>query len=228
MITSTHSTAPNVRSFARLALPVVAASLVLSACNLDIEFDGESVVETFELDTFDSVSIEAPFEATIRQGTTQRVQIEIGENRLEDLVIEVIDGELIVDLDADSFNFNSDLIATITVTELESLQISSASDVVVADLDVDDLAIEASGASRVRADGAIETLEVDLSGASSADFDGTTIESVTLELSGASSAEFSASVQDITGSLSGASSLDVADETNVQVETSGASSIDRN
>lgn len=226
MTTSTPS--PARRSLALLSLPLAAGALALSACNLDIEFDGETTVETFDLETFDSVRIDSAFEATIRQGETQSVQIEISEHRLNDLEVGVINGELSIDLDTGSFSFDNALIATITVTDLDSLDVSGASDVVVADLDVDDLVIEASGASRVRADGAIGTLDLELSGASSASFDGTTIDSATLRMRDASSANFPASTERITGSMSGASSLNVADQTSVSVDTSGASTIDRN
>lgn len=210
-----------------MALPIAATALAMSACNIDVDFDEESVRQPFDLETFDAITIDAPFDVTIRQGSTQSVVIEIGENRLDDLIVEVVNGELRLDLESGNFNIGSDLVATITVTDLESLQASSASDVVVADLDVDDLVMKADRASQISVSGSVETLALDMSEASSADLDGTTIGTVTLEMSGASSAEFPATVDEINGSISGASSLDVADATNVRVETSGASSIDR-
>lgn len=226
--TPTPSARTTRQRFARLALPIAATALALSACNVDIDFDEESVRQPFDVETFDAITIDAPFDVTIRQGSTQSVVIEIGESRLDDLIVEVIDGELRVDLESGNFNIGGDLVATITVTDLESLYASSASDVVLADLAVDDLAMKADKASSVSVSGTIETLELDMSGASNADLDGTTINTVTLEMSGASSADFPNTVDEINGSISGASSLDVADETNVRVETSGASSIDRN
>lgn len=215
-------------AFARLGLPIVAAALALSACNIDVDFDEESVSRSFDLDTFDSVSVEAPFDVTIRQGEVQTIDVQIGESRVDDLVVEVVDGELRIDLDSRSFNIGSDLTATITVTDLEALDVSSASDVVVVGLDVDDLVVRTDAASEFSASGSIDHLVLDMSEASSADLGGSTIETVTLEMSGASSADFPNSVEEISGSIRGASSLDVADETSVRVDTSGASSIDRN
>ncbi len=227
-ITPAQPTRPHRQRLALLALPIGAAALAVSACNVDIDFDEESVRQTFDVETFDAITIEAPFDVTIRQGDTQSVVIEVGENRVDNLIVEVVDGELRVDLDSGIFNISSDLVATITVTDLKSLHASSASDVVVADLDVDDLAMQADGASSIRVSGSIDTLELNMSGASDAELDGTTIGTVALEMTGASSAEFPDTVDEISGSISGASSLDVADATSVRVDTSGASSIDRN
>ena len=213
---------------ARFALPIAATALALAACDVDIEFNEESVQESFDVDSFKAITIDAPFDVTIRQGGTQSVSVEVSESRADDLVVEVIDGHLFIDLDATSFNIGHDLEATITVTDLESLDASSASDVVLVGLEVDDLDVRASGASQVAMSGSIKTLELDLSGASQADLDGTTIDTVNLELSGASSADFPETVGAINGSLKGASSIDVDDATAVRVDTSGASSIDRN
>ena len=146
----------------------------------------------------------------------------------DDLVVKVVDGELLIDVDSHSFNIGRDLTASITVTDLESLDASSASDVVIVDLDVDDLNVRTSGASQVAMSGSLDTLDLDMSGASQADLDGTTIATVDLELSGASQADFGETVDAINGSIRGASSIDVSDATAVRVDTSGASSIDRN
>jgi hypothetical protein len=197
---------------------------VASACDINTDFD-ETVTRQFDLAEFDSVAIDAPFDVTIRQGETQQVEIEVGERSVDNLIVEVTDGELRIDLDA-SFNFNN-LVATITVTDLTSVHASSASDVVLPDLDLDHLILDADEASHLRTSGEIDDLNLSLSGASSADLVGTEITSVDLDFSGASSAEFDDSVEEVQGSISGASDLSVAETTNVRVETSGAASVDR-
>jgi len=226
--TAPHPSTSQRGTFARLALPIAATALTLTACNVNIDFDEESVSQTFELDGFDSIIIDAPFDVTVRQGDSQRILVEVGESLLDDLVVDVVDGELRIDLDTSSFNIHRDLVATITVTDLESLHASSASDVTLVDLDVDDLDVRIDEASQVSMSGSIQSLELDMSEASEADLDGTAIGTVALEMSEASSADFPDTVDAINGSIRGASSLDVADETVVRVETSGASSIDRN
>lgn len=211
-----------------LALPLLASAMTLAACDIDIDLDdGPTVERSFALDTFDSITIEAPFEVTIRQGATQSVTVQVGEDRLDDLDIEVVDGELTIDLDG-SFFGNGDLVASITTTDIEELRIGSASDVVLVDIETDDLRTDLSGASRLRTSGTIDHLDLRLSGASEAELDGTTIGSVSLTMSGASSAEFDGGAASIDGSISGASSLDAARSTTLGVETHGASNIDRN
>ena len=226
--TSGRHVTSNRSRLARLALPVTAAALVLSACNLEVDFDEASVRQSFDVADFTAIEIDAPFEVTVRQGESQRLDIEVGESLVDDLSVEVVDGELRIDLDAPSFNISRDLVATITVTDLASLHASSASDVVVVDIDVDDLDVRTDTASQISISGSIDTLDLDMSEASQADFDGATITTVELEMSGASQADFSESVDTVTGSIRGASQLDVDNATNTQVSTSGASSVDRN
>lgn len=220
---------PTRRTAARrfAVLPIAAAVLALSACNINVDFDEESISQSFEVDRFDSISIEAPFEVTIRQGDAQSIDIELGESLQDDLIVEVTDGELRIDVESHNFMFSNDLIATITVIDLEALQLSSASDAVLANVDIDDLAVKTDEASQVRISGTIERLDLDMSGASQAELNGTTVQKVTLEMSGASSAEFPGTIIEITGSISGASSLDVDEATNLRVDSSGASNIDR-
>lgn len=218
----------NRRRLSRLALPIAATALVLAACDIDVEFNEERVQESFDVSSFNAITIDAPFEVTIRQGETQSVSVDVSESVIDDLVVEVVDGELTIDVDSRSINFGRDLTASITVTDLESLDASSASDIVIISLDVDDLDVRTSGASQISLSGSLDTLELDMSGASQADLDGTTIGTVELELSGASQADFAETVDRINGSIRGASSIDVADATDVRVDTSGASTIDRN
>lgn len=205
-----------------------ATGLSLAACNLDIDFE-ETATEQFDLGPFDAVRIDAPFDVTIRQGDTQRVEIEAPESVLDDLVVEVDDGELTIDIDRSMLRIGGgDLIASITVTDLTAIHASGASDVVVPSIDVDTLDLDGGGASSISVSGTIDALDLHLSGASNADMAGTAVSSATVDLSGASSADFGDDVAEIEGDISGASSLDVDRATNVRVDTSGASSIDRN
>lgn len=220
----------NRQPLSRVALPIAAGALFLAACDIDIEFNEERIQESFDVSSFNAITIDAPFEVTIRQGETQSVSVsvDVSESVIDDLVVEVVDGELTIDVDSRSINFGRDLTASITVTDLESLDASSASDIVIISLDVDDLDVRTSGASQISMSGSIGTLDLDMSGASQADLDGTTIGTVALELSGASQADFAETDDRINGSIRGASSIDVADATDVGVDTSGASTIDRN
>ena len=206
-----------------------ATGLALAACNLNVDFDDETVTQDFELADFDAIEIDAPFEVTIRQGDTQSVEVEVPEGLLDDLVVEVDDGRLVIDIDGSPFQFGGgDMVASITITDLTAIDASSASEIVVPNIDVDILELDGSGASSISISGTVDKLDLELSGASNADITGTSISQVTVDFSGASSGEFDENVIDIEGSISGASSLDVDSETNVRVDTAGASSIDRN
>jgi len=225
---SNHTTPRTQTLRSALALPLLAGALALTACDIDIEFDdGPLVEETYDTADFDSIRIDAPFDVTVRQGTDPSVVVRIGEERLDDVEIEVIDGELRIDISGRHFG-NDDLVASITTTDLQRLQAGSASDVVLVGIDVDELTAEVVEASQLRVSGAIEELSLTLSEAAQADFDGTTIGHVNLTMSGASSAEFDDGTIEIEGSIRGASSLDVDETTTVRVDTRDASNIDRN
>ena len=213
----------------RTVLAALAATgLTLTACNVDIDL-GETVTRDFTVDDFDAVTIDAPFDVTIRTGDRQRVEIEASEGIFDDLDIEVTDGTLLIDIDRSAFRIGGgDLVASITVTDLTAVTASGAADVVIPNVDLDTLDLDIGGASSISLSGTVETLDLQLSGASDADLIGTEIVVAAVELSGASDADFGEGVELIEGDLSGASNLDVDASTNVRVDTSGASSIDRN
>ncbi len=200
--------------------------LVAAACSLQVDL-GDTATAQYELADFDAVRVDAPFTVTIRQGTTQSVEIEAGENVLDDITVEVQDGELLLDLDGGLFGWNGDVEARITVVDLDSLDLSGASSTALPAVDVDDLIIDIDGASSIEAAGTIDHLDLRVSGASDVDLVGTSIGSVDIDAGGASSIQFDRDVADIEGTLSGASDLSVDAATNVRVDTSGASNIDR-
>ena len=215
--------------FAILAISTVVTATVVTACTFDVDIDlGESVTQEIDVPAFDSIRVDAPFEVTIRQGETQRVEIEVAEGLLDDVQVDVEDGQLVIDLDSGLFTSGGKLEARITVLDLATLDLSGASDTVIVALVTDELGIDLTGASELVVSGQIERLDLRVSGASDADFGGTSIDAVSLDVSGASNVEFDDTVTDIAGSISGASELTVDEDTNVSVDTSGASSIDRN
>jgi hypothetical protein len=205
----------------------VATCLTMAACSIELD-PGRMVTRDYELAPFDSVTIDAPFEVIIRQGDLQTIELEVAEGAVDDLTVDVVDGRLLLDLDRSFLRLgDDDLIARITVAELAAIDASNASIVVAPDLDLDMLDLQASGASIVRISGTVERLDLRLSGASLADITSTSISTATVTVSGASSADFDEGTARIDGSLSGASRLSVAAATDVRVDTSGASSINR-
>jgi Putative auto-transporter adhesin, head GIN domain len=108
---------------------------------------------------------------------------------------------------------------------IESFDISGASSGNLTGINNESLTIDASGASKIKVEGAAKELRVDLSGACRLDAENLKSESVWVEASGASNATVFAS-NEINAEASGASCVRYAGEPKeVKKQSSGASSV---
>lgn len=221
-----------------------------TACDVSFETsaDGSGVPETvtYDFDAFDEVDISGVFSAdiTIAEGPPA-VAITIDDNLVDRLEVRVDNGELKVDMTRGNVNHDVSPTVVITVPSLTELDLSGASSATVDGLDepelkldvsgaadaglfgdVTELDVDVSGASNVTFDGKIEQVTLDLSGAGSADFTDATVGVAKVDLSGASSTEFEV-LDEVSGDLSGGSSLSIPSGADTSVETSGASQVDR-
>ena len=113
----------------------------------------------------------------------------------------------------------------ISMPELKGLDLSGASNAVVTNAKTDALDLEASGASKIKIDGAAKELKSRASGASGIDAESLTVENADAEASGASSTTVSAT-NELTADASGASTIYYAGEPkSLKQNSSGASSI---
>ncbi|MBA3632006.1 MAG: DUF2807 domain-containing protein [Acidobacteria bacterium] len=113
----------------------------------------------------------------------------------------------------------------ISMPELTDLDISGASNAVVANVRTDSLQLEASGASKIKIDGVVKSVRADASGASTIDAESLQTENADVDSSGASSITVSPS-NDLNADATGASSVYYTGEPkNVKQDSSGASSV---
>jgi hypothetical protein len=109
--------------------------------------------------------------------------------------------------------------------QIESFDVSGASTGTLTNVKNETLSLDASGASKIKIDGAAKELIVDLSGASRLDAENLKAENVTVDASGASSATVVA-LNDLNADASGASTIRYTGEPkNVKKNSSGASSV---
>ena len=248
--TSSTRTSSPIARFATLVGLGGLAVFGVSACGLSFALgtDGSGVPETvtYEFDDFDEVDISSTFEAqiTIADGPPT-IEVTVDDNLIEKLEVEVDDDELNVGFDGwDNIDTNVDPVVVITMPALAeldlsgasfaevdgvgssalSVNLSGASDATI-DGSVDTLKVDGSGASHISFDGSADELTVELSGASSADLTSAEVGIATVDLSGSSNADF-ASLDELRGEMSGASTSAVPSGTTVSVSTSGASSVD--
>ncbi|MGH1488332.1 MAG: GIN domain-containing protein [Acidimicrobiales bacterium] len=221
-----------------------------SACNLSVDLgtDGSGTAQTttYDFDNFTEVDIADAFEATIIvTDGPPTVEITLDDNLFDQLEVSVDNDELKIEMDGINIDFNVDPTIKITMPQLTELDISGAVDATVdnagGDLKVDisgasnlkidgrldSLALDGSGASSIEYEGVADEVNLDISGASTISFDNADVGTANVDLSGSSDATFD-KLDQLSGEISGASSVDVPEETDVSVATSGAASVDRN
>jgi hypothetical protein len=224
----------------------IAAVPMASACGqLVIEGSGRPETTAIEVADFDRVEVSEAFHAEIAvQPGPPSVEITIDDNLVERLDVGV-DGEVLrIGLRRGHYGTGVAPTAVVTAPSLVELGLSGASTAVVAgiggeelavqasgasratlEIDVDHLDLDLSGASEAEATGTSETVQLGASGASRADLDGLSAATAEIELSGASMVDLGA-VTSIDGTLSGASRLTAPRSAARSISTSGASTVE--
>jgi hypothetical protein len=214
-----------------------------------IRGSGNVVTQDMALADFTAVEAANAFEVEITQSDTFGVTIRVDDNILDLLDVSKEDDALRLRLERGA-NFRGDvtLEASITMPELEGLELSGASRASVSgfrssgrldidlsgassldgDLEAGDVDINASGASRVVLEGSATGLTIEGSGASSLDLADFTVDTAEVRLSGASDATLHVQERIEPVDVSGASRLRyLGDPSLGDVTTSGASTVDK-
>ena len=231
-----------------------AFSLAFTGCNLNaIAQTGKRVMRTCDVRGFNSVEVSGDFIVEVSQGAYS-VSLDIPEELEPYLKVVVKDGELGIRYQnipvklSRLFN-RSDYrsVASISLPELEELDISGACALTASDLKCSNLSVSLSGACKAELSGKFGQLAMDCSGASECSLSGTaklfrlecTGASKTLaedlvcrkaeaKLTGASTTIVCATKElDINCTGAGKVQYRVEDDTIVRVESSGASKITR-
>jgi hypothetical protein len=191
---------------------------------------GQLETETREVNDFHAVSVRYPAEVTILQGGSPSVTIEAEDNLLPQLTTDVNGGTLTVHNDvrdwSERVHPTRPVKITITVTDLDDVDFSSAGRLVIEDLETDELEVSLSGAGDVTLTGLqADRLDCRLSGAGSIRADGT-VDEVEMHITGFGSfygEELVSRVADVRISGAGDATLRVEDQLNAEI--SGAGSI---
>ncbi len=247
-----------------LVVLVVAPALLLGACGEECEHcdadcqpcdsaalsgSGNVVVQEMDFAGFTSVEAANAFRVEITQAESFSVSVRVDDNLLDRVDVSKSDETLSIRLDPGlSLTGDVTLEATITMPDLEGLELSGASVAVISgfrssgqldillsgasrvegDVEAGEVEIGASGASTAALEGSAASLTIDGSGASSFDLDGLTVDTAAVELNGASSATVNARERIDPVKLSGASHLRYVGEPSLgDVQTSGSSTLEK-
>ena len=226
----------------------------LNLSNIGADFNGavrgSGVIKTEdrEVSHFTGVDIRYPAVVIVQAGQKDAVQIEADDNLLPQLTTKVQNGILVFDNSVSAWQQRVDpsdrILVTITVTDLTSLNFSSAGQVTLEGIDssklkltasgagsidlqnakVGDLSIRLSGAGSIDAEGSGDSLDVTISGAGSFNGENYKVDSAAATISGVGSATIWVE-SSLTANISGVGSIHYFGSPTVQQHVSGLGNV---
>lgn len=189
-----------------------------------VKGSGNIITETRNIADFSKIDVGGVFEVEIVAQKDFSVQIEADDNLLQYIETEVSGDTLEIKTNK-RISSKNPIRVKVSAPNIESLEVSGASKVSLANLKNESLNVDASGASKLKVDGETKDLTIDMSGASRLDAENLKAENVNVDASGASNANVFVS-GDLKADLSGASHVTyLGNPQNLQKKTSGASSV---
>lgn len=185
---------------------------------------GNIKIEKRDLSGFTSVKTGGAITVDVIAQKDFDVEVEADDNLLQYVKTE-IKGDTLKIYTEGNISTRNQMRVRISMPQIESLDISGASNANLTDVRNETLQLDASGASKIKVNGETRELIVDLSGASRLDAESLKAENVNVDASGASSATVVV-LNDLNAEASGASNIRYLGEPkNVKKDTSGASSV---
>jgi len=187
--------------------------------------------ETRQVSDFNAIVVNYPAEFTVKQGSSESVEIEADDNLLPQLNVEVRSGTLYFENTERNWqqrvNPSKTVFVTITVVDLNNVRFSTAGKMLIDGLQTDSLDVSVSGAGDIDlTDLTADSLDFNLSGAGNVYADGTA-NNLKLNISGFGNfqgGELQSQTADV--NISGAGSATVWTEDQLGAHISGAGSID--
>jgi hypothetical protein len=181
--------------------------------------------ETRSVPTFTSVAVGDGIRLRATIGAPQTVAVNAPDEILPLIETAVADATLRVRA-VGAFRTAEPVEVSVVAPQLEGIALSGGSPGEVAGLDQPSLAVSLSGGARLTAIGIVEDLQAQLSGGAQGLFGELPNARAAVSVSGGSQVDLRTSEQ-VFGSASGGSMLNVTGEPELQVVTSGASQVNR-
>ena len=198
-----------------------------SACN-KIKPSKKITTEERTIGTYEKLSVYDAFDVSVTYGSaTSKITVEANDNLMKYIITELDGDYLVIKLDSKiSVKSSATLKINITVPKLTEIKASGASSVeFLSELSTSNLNLNLSGASALKGDVNLTSCNFNLSGASQIDVAGS-INTAIIELSGASSiGNYNCSIDNLSIDLSGASSGSLTLNEIINIDASGASSL---
>ena len=187
---------------------------------------GSGHIETSKRDVadFNKLKVGGVFDVEVSRGDKYSVEVIADDNLLPFIRTEVDGDTLSIYSDA-KISKSSQLRVVITAPDIRKVKATGASKVLLKDVSNEELALNASGASKITASGSTALLTIDVSGASKVLGSDLASKQATVETSGASSADIKVS-DSLNAHASGASHIRyVGSPGTLDVDRSGAATV---
>jgi len=187
---------------------------------------GSGHIETSKRDVadFNKLKVGGVFDVEVSRGDKYSVEVIADDNLLPFIRTEVDGDTLSIYSDA-KISKSSQLRVVITAPDIRKVKATGASKVLLKDVSNEELALNASGASKITASGSTALLTIDVSGASKVLGSDLASKQATVETSGASSADIKVS-DSLNAHASGASHIRyVGSPGTLDVDRSGAGTV---
>jgi predicted DNA binding CopG/RHH family protein len=209
----------NLFSFGRVAGNILDFSFVSK-----VKGSGVTGSEVRNIRDFRAIDVGGVFQVEIIVGKDFALEVEADDNLLQHIRTEVQNGVLKIET-TESIKSQNPINIRVSAPDIASIEASGASRVTAEGLRNSSLAIDTSGASKISLNGETEALSVDVSGASNIDAESLKTQTAAVEASGASHVSLFVTGR-LTSKASGASRIVyTGNPANVEKKTSGASSV---
>lgn len=189
-----------------------------------VQGSGTAKTETRAVSGFKKIDASGAVNVDVTIGSSFSVEVQADDNLLANIKTET-SGDTLKIYSEDRISPKTRINVKISMPAIEGLEVSGASSGNVAGVKADSIDLKASGASKIKIDGAAKELNADASGASTIDAENLKTVDADVEASGASGATVSAT-GDLKVDASGASKITyIGEPANIKQDSSGASSI---
>ncbi|MCB0749345.1 MAG: DUF2807 domain-containing protein [Ignavibacteriae bacterium] len=201
--------------------------LFLVSCKIGgIKGNGEEIVETRELNSFNKIDVSGNFDVEVVSGKTQNIEI-FSETNLIGYIKTKVKGNTLYIYSKENLRPTIDSHIDISVPELVAIECSGANSIYATGIAADDFNIDLSGAGSINIEGKTKNLNIDVSGAADLSANNFISENLIIDVSGAANAEIYASNSAV-ADVSGAGNIELyGDAKNVKTDVSGAGSLVR-
>ena len=203
------------------------SQVVSSSTGTTAQDSGDVTSESRDVSGFDEVELVGIGNLSIQQTGSESLTVEAEEDVLPEIRTEVVDGRLIIGPEpGTTLNTTGPINYTLTVEDLNALNLSGAGSIDAQDISTDNLAVTISGAGAVTAAGEAESQDVRISGVGSYQAGELESQEAQIDITGAGSAIVNVS-DELDATISGSGAVQYIGDPTVNQDVSGAGRVSK-